>query len=251
MNPFPHLTDGNTGCTSTGDCPLPILGYYCWVTALSLTEELALLALCEDGAFRGPPEYLDLGLAAGLLADLSVAEKLDHVQGNVVVRSAEPTSNPLNDAALREVEQDRKPRAPRHWVVRLTKDIQTRVIAKLTRDEQLIQASRKRFSLLPGGRYQVTTLGESSLTEARQSLRLAALGTGNVDQRTGSLCALVGALGWGAGLVPDLPAQDVDRQFTTMRRSFWSASALSELISEKRAGPWGPTVAKIATNLND
>lgn len=221
------------------------------MTALSLTEELALLALCEDGAFRGPPEYLELGLAAGLLADLSVAEKLDHVQGNVVVRSAEPTSNPLNDAALREVEQDRKLRAPRHWVVRLTKDIQTRVITKLTRDEQLTRASRKRFSLLPAERFQVTTLGESSLAEVRQSLRLAVLDARNIDQRTASLCALVSALGWSSGLVPDLPAQDVDRQFTAMRRSCWPASALSELISEKRAGPWGPTVAKIVTNLND
>ncbi|WP_162562145.1 GOLPH3/VPS74 family protein [Salinispora oceanensis] len=221
------------------------------MAALSLTEELALLALCEDGAFRGPSEYLELGLAAGLLADLSVAEKLDHVQGNVVVRSVEPTSSPLNDAALREVEQDRKPRAPRHWIVRLTKDIQTRVIAKLTRDEQLTRASRKRFSLPPANRYKMTTLGESSLAEARQSLRLAALGTEDIDRRTASLCALVNALGWSSGLVPDLPAQDVDRQFTAMRRSCWPASALSELMSEKRAGPWGPTVAKMVTNLND
>ncbi|MEW2386504.1 GPP34 family phosphoprotein [Micromonospora sp. NPDC047707] len=222
------------------------------MTSLSLAEALALLALSEDGILRGPQEDLDLGLAAALLADLSTAGKIDHIDGNVVVTNSEPTGNTLDDAALRDIAQDARLRGPRDWVVRLTKNVRDRTLEKLVQDGELIRTRSRMLRLLPVDRYRVTSLGDSSpVIGARQRLRRAAIDAAAVDRTSLALCALVSALGWSSDLVPDLPAQDVDRRFAAMRRSVWAAGALRDLINERRVGPWGPTVGRIAANLDE
>jgi hypothetical protein len=221
------------------------------MTEASLAELVALLAHDADGTTRGTETNLDHGLGGAFLADLVLAARITVTGGHVMVINAAPTGHPLNDAVLRRIAQDRKARDPRDWVVRLTRDARSAVLDRLVRTGQLRREGGKILGVLPRDRYPTPDGRQSpTVTQALQRVRAAVTGPGPADPATAALCGLIDALGWGERCLPDLPLQQVNGRLAEIRRSVWAADVVKDLVDEGRAGPWGPTVAKIRSNLD-
>jgi hypothetical protein len=225
-------------------------GYRVFMTEASLAELVALLAHDGDGTARGA-ENLDYGLSGALLAELSLAERITVASGRVTVVNSAPTGHALSDFALHRIAQDRKAREARDWIVRLTKDVRSAVLDWLVHTGQVRRESGKVLGVLPRDRYPTPDGQESpAVAQARRCMRLAVTERGRVDPRIAALCGLVDALGWGDRCLPDLPQQQVSRRLAEIRRSVWAANVVKDLVDEGRAGAWGPTVAKIMSNLD-
>ena len=221
------------------------------MTDASLAEVLALLAHDADGTARGTGTHLDHGLAGALLAGLSVAGRITVARGSVVVLDPAPTGDPLDDAALHRIARD-PARDARDWVVRLGHRLPPVVLDRLVRTGRLRRESGRVLRVLPRERYPTPDGRESpAVTHARRRLRAAVLAAGPADPPTAALCGLVDALGWGPRCLPDLPRQQVTGRLAEIRRPVWAANAVKDLVDERRAGPWGPAVARIRSNLDE
>ena len=82
-------------------------------------------------------------------------------------------------------------------------------------------------------------------------MRAAVTEPDGADPKNAALCGLVDALGWNRHCLPDLPRRQVDSRLDEIRRSELAANVVKGLVDEGRAGPWGPTVARIMSNLNE
>lgn len=88
------------------------------MTAMTLSEELLLLAHDDEPGKPGATLALDNGLAGALLLDLA-AEGLVVAKGKTVVGVAGTASHPFLSAALTELLAGDEPRPARHWLTQL------------------------------------------------------------------------------------------------------------------------------------
>jgi hypothetical protein len=221
------------------------------VTNVSLPEMVALFAYAGEG-FSRSVEILDYGLAGALLAELALAQRLAIVDGKVVPTNASPTGEVLCDSALRRMERDPVKRAPRDWVLRLSKDARRDVLDRLVQKGLLRRQKGRLLGALPSRYTAVNGRASLLLTEALSRVRGAVTaGPGEAADPTTTLCGLIEALGWARLALPDLPPQVVDHRLAELRDSVWPAIAVKSLVDEGRAGAWGPTVGGIMKNLDD
>src|SRR5262245_8530062 len=103
----------------------------------NLAEEIALLAYDDAGALRMGRPGFEYGLAGALLLELTLAERIDVVDGRVTVLDPKPTGHPVVDYALTTIDAD-KPRKPKDWVTRLSKGLPDRVLSVLV-DEGVLR----------------------------------------------------------------------------------------------------------------
>jgi hypothetical protein len=88
---------------------------------LRLSEELLVLALNEKKGTIAPfkREYIKYGVAAALLQELIILEKLELDEEVVTVIEANPFGDNLLDPALEILEQATKKKKVQHWVSKL------------------------------------------------------------------------------------------------------------------------------------
>ena len=88
---------------------------------LRLSEELLLLALNEKRGTIAPfkREYIKYGVAAALLQELIVLEKLQLDEDMVTVIEGNPFGDKLLDPALEILEQSERKKKVQHWVSRI------------------------------------------------------------------------------------------------------------------------------------
>lgn len=112
---------------------------------LNLAEELFLLALDdEEGAISASAlDTLRYGLAAALLADLALHDKIAVEEQRIVVRDLRPLGDDLLDDALKRLADSPKPRKVKYWLNalgfrKLPKQIAQRLVAQgvLVEEEQ-------------------------------------------------------------------------------------------------------------------
>lgn len=202
----------------------------------SLAEELVLLAYDDNGAARGTGTNLDYGLAGALLHELSMAGRIEVAGKHVAVVDPTPTGDTLVDAALSRIAGDPKRRTPKAWVTRLAKHARQPVLDRLVAAGVLRRETDKLLWVFPRTRYPTQGgVQPPAKADARQRIRAAVTTTGPVDARTTALGGLVGALGWGRRVLPDLPKKQVKAELATMQKASWVATAVRKATEDAEA----------------
>jgi hypothetical protein len=90
---------------------------------LTLTEELLLLSHDErDGTFDLPGNVLDLALAAAVLMDLALRDRIDTDVEKAIIINTEPTGEPVLDAALAKLQEEDVAGTLAEWLSLLSND---------------------------------------------------------------------------------------------------------------------------------
>src|SRR3954470_17725737 len=168
----------NTGASST--CAAPP-GYR---LGMSLPDEFLLLAYDEDGTPLTDGTRLDNGLGGAILLELALARRLDIEDKRGVVLDPRPIGDALSDEALARIGEERA-RKPGHWVTKLSKQARPRILEKLVAEGVLTVEKDRVLWVFPRTKYPSAN-GEPPAAEAdaRERIRAAVLGTGEVEPRT-------------------------------------------------------------------
>ncbi|HEY3007324.1 MAG TPA: GPP34 family phosphoprotein [Micromonosporaceae bacterium] len=161
------------------------------MTAVSLAEELLLLAYDDEtGKPTGSQIGLDLGMAAAVLVELTLAGRIALTGGVLVVRDPTPTGEPIEDEVLVRMAAD-TPHTPESWVQRLRHRLRNRVLADLVQRGVLRQLDETALEYIEVHRYPA--VDGSVEAEVRARLGAALTGEEQPDERTAALAALVAA----------------------------------------------------------
>jgi hypothetical protein len=204
--------------------------------ALTLADELALLAYDDDGAAQLSSPTLDYGLAGGVLIELALAERVETLDERLAVIDATPLGHPVLDAALARIAADEKRRKPKDWVSKLSKDLRGQVLDGLAARGILRRVDDKVMWVFPRTRYPAPYGVEPPAeTEARQRLVAAVNADGPVDARTAALCALVRAVKYDKKVFADLPRDRVKARLQEISEGDWAATAVKKAVEEMEA----------------
>ena len=178
---------------------------------LSLAEEIYLLALDDrQGVIKPlPTAALDYALAAALLMELALVDRIDTDLATLKVTSTAPLGDPLLDETLRELQQKPEPQPISFWLEGLADRsgrIEERVLARLIEKGILKQENRRILWVFDVRRYPL--IDDREIKEVRTRLRELILGDGIPDPRD---VVLVG-LGNACRLLDDLfTTEEFDR----------------------------------------
>lgn len=170
------------------------------MTGAALAEELLLLAHDDSGRPTVSRDGLDLGLAAAVLAELALADRIAYADGALQVVDPSATGAPVPDAVLDRLRADTA-HSPESWLQRLRTRLRDRFLA------ELIVRGVIREEPGPVGDEQSAGLGfvpvrvENAPTDARNRLAAALAGAELPDEQTAVLATLVAAV----GMAPPLP----------------------------------------------
>jgi hypothetical protein len=202
----------------------------------SLPEELVLLAYADDGSTELDRSTLDYGLGGALLLELTLAGRIESVDGKVVVRDPSPTGDPLVDDALQQIVAVSRDRGPGHWVSRLSRGVRQRVLDRLVADGILLRQEDKVLWVFPRTRFPAAGGVEAPVEiESRQRLWAAVAGSGPVEPRTAALCALAAATGLDRRIFDRLPRSQAKVRLAEIGEGIWAAAAVRKVIEEVQA----------------
>jgi len=160
---------------------------------LSFAEEFYLLALddCKGVINLLPSSMLDYALAAALLMELALCDRIDTDLTTMKMISSTPTGNPLLDNALRDLHQNVGPHTTSFWLEQLAKRdgcIGERVLASLIRKGILKQENKRILWVFEVRRYPL--IDDREIKEVRTRLRELILGDDIPDPRDVVLISL-------------------------------------------------------------
>ncbi|MFB9235165.1 GPP34 family phosphoprotein [Plantactinospora siamensis] len=163
------------------------------MTAVALAEELLLLAYDDkSGKALGSRIGLDLGMAAAVLVDLALANRITFADGAIVVTDPTPTGEPIADEVLGRVAAD-TPHTPASWVQRLRHGLRDRVLADLCGQgvmQDVDETAMEGFVHV----HRYPSVDPSVEAAIRGRLAAALTGAETPDERTAALAALVAAI---------------------------------------------------------
>ena len=202
---------------------------------MSLPEEFLLLAYDEDGTPLTGGTRLDNGLGGAILLELALARRVDIEDKRVVVLDPRPIGDALSDEALARIGEERA-RKPGHWVTKLSKQARPRILEKLVAEGVLTVEKDKVLWVFPRTKYPSAN-GEPPAAEAdaRERIRAAVLGTGEVEPRTAALCALVAATELDKKILTGLDRKQVTARLKEIGEGAWAAEAVRRTIEEIQA----------------
>lgn len=161
------------------------------MTGVALAEELLLLAYDdESGKATGSRIGLDLGMAAAVLVELTLAGRVGCSGGSIVVTDPTPTGYQIDDEVLGRMAAD-TPHTPSSWVQRLRHGLRGRVLAALVARGVVRDVDETALGFIPVHRYPVVDATVEG--EVRQRLVAALTGQREPDERTAALAAVLAA----------------------------------------------------------
>lgn len=161
---------------------------------LNVARAFALVALTRSGRPRAGWHTVQLTLAAAVLADLALAQRITVTDDRIRAETAEPTRDGTLDQALSAVDRRGETLTAGQWLQELgTEALRRRVIDELVDDGHVRVRQARRFRVIPETRYPpVDDAGRRDLLEQlRRSLREPA----GTDPRTGCVLGLAQAAG--------------------------------------------------------
>ncbi|MEV0154809.1 GPP34 family phosphoprotein [Micromonospora sp. NPDC050686] len=159
------------------------------MTGVTLAEELLLLAYDDEtGKATMPRISLDLGMAAAVLVELALANRVAYADGNLAVTDPTPTGEPVIDQVLAKIAAD-TPHTPSSWVQRLRHGLRDRILGDLCERGVVRDVDETELGFIHVHRYPAT----NGFVEADIRRRLATALTGGQlpDERTAALATLV------------------------------------------------------------
>ncbi|MFC7546279.1 GPP34 family phosphoprotein [Plantactinospora sp. GCM10030261] len=206
------------------------------MTTLTLAEELALLSYTVEGTAEVGQPGLDYGLAGALLLELTLAERIDVVDGRVVLTDPTRTGHPLLDRALDQIGGEAKRRKPKDWINRLGKGLRDQVLDHLVAMGILHVEKDRVLGLFPRTRFPSPHgMDPAAETEARQRLAAAIRPGATVPPRTGALCSLVRAVGLDRKVFRDQPRREVRARLKEISEGDWASAAVKRAIDDTQA----------------
>jgi len=157
------------------------------MTSIALAEELLLLAYDDQtGKATGSRIGLDLGMAAAVMVDLALHNRVAYVDGFLKVMDDTPIGESIADAVLAKAAAD-DPHTPAQWLQRLRHGLRARVLADLVARGVVRDVDETQMGVIHVHRYPTTDpafeaeirkrLAEALITEAVPDERTAALAT--------------------------------------------------------------------------
>jgi hypothetical protein len=222
---------------------------------MRLADELVLLAHNDEGAAELSSYSLNLGLAGAVLLDLALAGKFDvDGDGKIVVTDATPTGDPVLDASLSTVANDKKTRTPREWVAKLTAGkVHERVLDDMVAAGVFTREKDKVLWVFPRTRYRAAHgVRSPQEVDARQRLNAAVEQSPDpAPPRTAALAALVQAAGLSGKVFADRKGADVKRRIkelteASMAHGQWASDGVRKAIEEVEAGVMAAIIATTA-----
>lgn len=203
---------------------------------MNLLDEFTLLAYDDEGRRILDSTLLDYALGGALLVELALAERIGVPDGKVVVLDTTPVGDALVDEALSHIAQDDRTHKPGHWVKKLAKGVQQRVLDHLVASGVLRAEHSKVLAVFPRTRYP-SAYGTEPVaeTEARARIRAAVEGSGTVGARTGALCSLVAATGMGRKVFPEMDRKQLKARLEEIGEGDWAAEAVRGAIRDVQA----------------
>ncbi len=206
-----------------------------------LIAEDLLLLLTDDrsGKLLVSPTQVDIALGGALLVELVLAGRVELTgqdgpvpTGRLLVVDASPTSDPLLDEALSELE-DKQGKRPNQVVSRLARGLRARLHMRLAEQGLLHEETAKILGILPSHRWPSDDSGhEDSLRLAiADVLRVGA----TTDPRLGALVSLLHALkavtkSFDSAVV-GLPKQELKANSKQISDGEWASKAVRDAIN--------------------
>jgi anti-anti-sigma factor len=187
---FASMADALGGFTAVVAKPEPIKAAD---IRLTVAEEIYLLALDNSRGVVKPMPTLtfDYVLAAALLMELALCNRIDTDLTTLKVISSEPAGEPLLDDTLLELQQKSEPQPTSFWLNQLTarkEHVVERVLAQLIRKGILKQEDRRVLWVFETHRYPL--MDDREVKEVRTRLRELILGDEIPDSRDAVLISL-------------------------------------------------------------
>ena len=162
------------------------------MTSIALAEELLLLAYDDQtGKATGSRIGLDLGMAAAVMVDLALHNRVAYVDGFLKVMDDTPIGESIADAVLAKAAAD-DPHTPAQWLQRLRHGLRARVLADLVARGVVRDVDETQMGVIHVHRYPTTDPAFEA--EIRKRLAEALITPGMPDERTAALCTLLTAV---------------------------------------------------------
>jgi len=175
------------------------------MVTLALPDELFLHAHDESGKMLTHRSSIEIGLLGAALIQMWIAERVDLVDGLVVVRDPRPVGHPLCDRTMEAILSLSNAHAPRTWVGWLNEGALDRVRDRLIDVGVLARGTSRRLGL-GKARYRID---EHAVVTSHARTRYAVLGLERPAPETAALCGLIAVLRLEGGLYVNLSAADV------------------------------------------
>jgi Golgi phosphoprotein 3 (GPP34) len=195
----------------------------------TLAQELLLLAYVDaSGRARVGSIELDCGLAGAALSELSLAGRIDSVDGRVRVLDPAPTGDAECDTVLARIAGEGSSRKPDWWVGKLRHGQRNRLLVRLVDQGVLRMEQQDVLWLFSVRRYFAVDPGIRSSTRAQ--LERVVVHGGVPDARTASLVALLDAAGLARRTFPELDRNQRKIRMSQLGEGQWVAAAVRKAI---------------------
>ena len=175
--------------------------------ALSLRDDVFLLAHDDAGRLIASEASLGAGLAGATLIDLLLTGKVAVEEGRLVVVDHHGTGDDETDATIEAIRANTAPIGPRAWVNWISHGAYERVADTLIAAEVVQRTTVRRLGLLSATRHLPTN--SDDLVRVRGRVRYAIHGSLPPDAPTAALCGLVRVLRLEASLLLNMPTSDL------------------------------------------
>jgi hypothetical protein len=162
------------------------------VRALSLRDDLFLLAHDDAGRLIGSEASLGAGLAGATLIDLLLTGKVAVEEGRLVVVDHGGTNDEETDATIEAIRANTAPIGPRAWVSWISHGAYERVAESLIAADVVRRETVRRLGLLSATRH--LPVDADDLVRVRGRVRYAIHSNQPPDAPTSALCGLVRVL---------------------------------------------------------
>lgn len=183
---------------------------------LALPDDLYLHAHDESGKLLTHRSSIEIGLVGSGLIHLWLVERIDLIDGLVIVRDPRPTGDRMSDWILEAILSLSNAHAPKTWAGWLNEGALDRVREQLVDKGVLAKVTSRKLGLVPKVRYDMANQNAVITSHART--RYAILGFEEPSIVTAALCGLIGVLRLEGGLYVNRPAGEVLARLESLGR---------------------------------
>ena len=205
--------------------------------AVTLGEEIMLLAFNEQSGRMKTPSAASWGIVAGTLLELALAGRVDLDDSRVVVIDQSPIGVPLLDSKLSQLVEwsakRKKPRKASDWLMHehlgALKSVRESLI-----ERGVIKADRR--TALGFFRYTRYPIVDKAVEpEVRERLNEAVLHGKRPDEHTAGLVAILHAAKLHRRAFPDIPVPEVKPRMVEISEGHWTGESIQQAIKAVQA----------------